>query len=852
MPKLTIDHREIEVPQGTKVLEAAERLGIMIPRFCYHAALGSVGACRVCGVMFLDGPVKGVEMSCMTDAQDGMVVSTDHPEAQAFRKYVIEWLMLHHPLDCPVCDEGGHCLLQDETVSGGHGIRRYQGPKRTYYDQYLGIFVQHEMNRCIQCWRCRRFYQDFTGYRDLGAMQIGNRIYFGRYQDGPLESPFSGNLIDICPTGVYTDKPARFKGRRWDFERSPTLCLHCSLGCNATGSARYREMMRLEARLNQAVNRYFICDRGRFGFFYVNVPDRPRKARIGDQEVSWGESVKAAADRLGRIIQDSGPAAVACLGSARSSLETQGGLMLFCRVLGWQAPAFFVNPGLEDKVKTAVSRLDARLAVSMRDIEKADFVLVLGADPVNEAPMLALALRQAWRAQGTVAVLDPRPVFLPFEFEHLPLKPAELEPACRALVKGAIDSDAAGKLDAQARKFFEALPEDYTGAGENPGEHLHAIAAGLARSRRPVMVCGTDIVPETTPGLAADLTLLLRAAGKEAGLFYLLPGPNAFGAGLLSLPPAAEEGETGAQDTPRAAADFSALLESMESGDLKALILAEADPFWSFPDRERLARALEKLELLLVLDYLPSPAAKKAHVFLPTLAVFERTGSSFINQEGRLQWASPVHFGGIPIAQISPDQHPPRTFLNYVPGGDPKTGGETLAELAGALGRHLPFSGPDLWDWLARNQNPVLGRAGEATGHPEGLRLVPEEQTSRDFSASPAGGQSPAGALELLLVDATFGAEELASYSTFIQQVEERPQLTLHTRDAERLGLASGDLVSLDLPGGALIVALQVTGNQAPGVAVLPRHRRLEWRKLASWPLLLADGAIRKAEGVTP
>ena len=189
MPKLIIDSREIEVPQGTNVLEAAERLGIMVPRFCYHPALGSVGACRMCAVKFLEGRVKGVEMSCMVAAEDGMVVSTTHPDAMDYRKYVIEWLMLDHPLDCPVCDEGGHCLLQDETVSGGHGIRRFLGPKRTYQDQDLGLFVQHEMNRCIQCWRCRRFYQEYAGYRDLGALQIGRRTYFGRFTRRPPGKP---------------------------------------------------------------------------------------------------------------------------------------------------------------------------------------------------------------------------------------------------------------------------------------------------------------------------------------------------------------------------------------------------------------------------------------------------------------------------------------------------------------------------------------------------------------------------------------------------------------------------------------------------------------------------------------
>jgi NADH-quinone oxidoreductase subunit G len=242
MPTLTIDNRKIDVPAGTKVIEAAERLGIMIPRFCFHPALGSVGACRVCAVAFKEGPIKGIQMSCMIDAQAGMVVSTTDAEAVDFRRHVIEFLMLNHPHDCPVCDEGGHCLLQDLTVAGGHGLRRYRGLKRTHNNQDLGPLVQHEMNRCIQCYRCSRYYQEFTGYRDLGVTGIGSRVYFGRSAPGVLESPFAGNLIDICPTGVYTDKPSRYVGRRWDFQRQPSVCIHCSLGCNLVASARYRQI----------------------------------------------------------------------------------------------------------------------------------------------------------------------------------------------------------------------------------------------------------------------------------------------------------------------------------------------------------------------------------------------------------------------------------------------------------------------------------------------------------------------------------------------------------------------------------------------------------------------------------
>ncbi|MEJ2672021.1 MAG: NADH-quinone oxidoreductase subunit NuoG [Deltaproteobacteria bacterium] len=862
MPKLTIDNREIEVPEGTNVLEAAEKLGIMIPRFCYHPALGSIGACRVCAVMFLEGPVKGLEISCMTAAKDGMVVSTTHPEAVEFRRYVIEWLMLNHPLDCPVCDEGGHCLLQDTTVSGGHSIRRYLGPKRTYHNQDLGLFVMHEMNRCIQCWRCRRFYQDFAGYRDLGAMGIGNRTYFGRFQDGPLESPFAGNLIDVCPTGVYVDKPSRYKGRRWNFERGPSLCIHCSLGCNLVGSARYREMVRLEARLHEAVNGYFICDRGRYGFYYANHADRPRTARLRDQEVPWDEALAAAADGLKRISEAHGPSAVACLGSPRNSLEAQGALKLYCRTHGWRDPQFFWDPGLERKVRTAVARLDERLAVSLRGLETADFILALGADPINEAPMLALALRQAARQGGRIVVLDPRPVFLSCDFTHLALAPGGLEAGLGALVKGALTPEQIAGLPEPARKFFDALPDQYPG-DPNLAEPLGTLAQDLQHSKNPVVVCGADIVRETTPAFAADAALLLQAAGKQAGLFYLLPGANAFGAGLILAPESPEAaaqrpaarwpwGAAGLGEPlgPGQPADNAeAILEAIDQGEIKALVLVENDPLWESYDEERVAWALDKLELLVVLDYLPSPTARRAHVLLPTLPLFERTPAVFVNQEGRAQTAPPVLLGGMPLSQMSPELHPPRDYLNYVPGGEPLTPAEIFRELTQAATRLQTMGQVNLWDWLARG-NPVFSRLAALDAHPEGLRLLPEASSQSDFAASLQPPETPpAGQVELLLVDWTFGTEELAAYSDILQEAEALPELALHPQDAEKSGLRDGNRAALHLPKGSFAVKVKVTAAMAPGVAVLPRHRRLDWRKLSKMPVYLTPEHIDKVQG---
>jgi NADH-quinone oxidoreductase subunit G len=829
MPNLIIDDIRIEVPEGTKVLEAAERLGIMIPRFCFHPALGSVGACRVCAVKFVEGPVKGIAMSCMEDARDGMVISTTDPEVVNFRKYVIEWLMLNHPHDCPVCDEGGHCLLQDQTVSGGHGIRRYLGKKRTYHDQNIGPFVQHEMNRCIHCFRCRRFYQEFSGYRDLGAMQIGNRMYFGRFTDGSLESPFSGNLIDVCPTGVYTDKPARFKGRRWDFERAPSVCLHCSLGCNTTGSARYREIVRQEARVNERVNGYFICDRGRFGFGYTHHPDRPRSPQVAETEVPWDAGIKAAAAAMSRV----GPA-VACLGSTRSSLETQAALKRLCRLQGWPDPRFFPDPAMADKVKKAVSRLNSHMAMSMEDIEKADFILAVGADPLSEAPMLALAMRQAYRRGATVAIIDPRPLSLPFDFDHLAVAHGHLGLCLRVLTKKAVSRKALEGLGPEALKYYDALPVSYP-SDPRLEDRLTEIGQKLQACQRPVIVCGTDIVRATTPALAADLALVMSAMTKGAGLFYILPGPNAFGAALLSPP-----------EEP------ASLLQSIEKGDIKCLLLVDCDLFRHFPDHQNLERTLDHLECLIVMDYLPSKTVQQANIFLPTTTVFEGVASSFVNQEGRLQVASPVHAGGTPMALISEGKHPPRNFLHDIPGGEPKSPPDIFKDLSIAVsGQGDGMCGKDLRTWLAR-EDPAFSNILSADPPAEGQRLIPEEDFIADFSLletiTPEAIIPPEDHLLLLLVDQTFGSEELSAYSNVIQQVEKPPQLTMHREDAGRLGLSDGDKVSLLLDEVSVKLELKLSETMAPGVMVLPRHRQLFQQGMTNRQMTIPTTSIKRFE----
>jgi NADH-quinone oxidoreductase subunit G len=402
MPKLTIDNIEVEVPAGTNVLEAAKKIGVVIPHFCYHPALGSVGACRLCAMKFLEGPVKGIQMSCMIPAQDGMVVSTGDPDAVRMRSLVIEWLMANHPHDCPVCDEGGECLLQDYTVAGGHGIRRYTGKKRTFIPQYLGEFIEHEMNRCIECYRCVRFYQDYAGGGDFGVLGSARRVYFGRFADGALESPFSGNLVDICPTGVFTDKTARFRARYWDYEMAPSVCPHCSLGCTTTPAARYRELLKTMARRNDAVNGWFICDRGRFSNRSVNDPARPRKPLVDGREAGWDEALDALVIRLGEIIELYGPRSIALIGSARLSMEAAVLLPRLAELLETDALCFFTDGAEAERASAAAAAAETGISASMAEVREADCIAVDACDLLEEGPMMALAVRQAWRSGAKV------------------------------------------------------------------------------------------------------------------------------------------------------------------------------------------------------------------------------------------------------------------------------------------------------------------------------------------------------------------------------------------------------------------------------------------------------------------
>lgn len=770
MPTLTIDNQTVTIPDGTNVLEAAKRLGIVIPHFCYHEALGAVGACRLCAMKFEEGPVKGIQMSCMVPAQDGMVISTVDADAQELRASVIEWLMLNHPHDCPVCDEGGECQLQDMTIAGGHGIRRYRGTKRTWQNQNLGPFIEQEMNRCIQCYRCVRTYQDYCGGDDFGVMGSRNRIFYGRFQEGKLDSPFSGNLADVCPTGVFTDKTYRFRSRIWDLEEAHSICPHCSLGCAVIPGSRYRELQRIRAGVNSQTNGFFICDRGRFGYGHVNHNDRPRAPRLQGAETTWPKALQQARQRLADIAGKFGPEAVAMLGSPRASLESLALLKVWSDQLGG---ARFCTEPLPHRDRAA-RQLTASLGQrgrSLEEIRHSDLLVLVGSDPLNEAPVLGLAIRQAVRNGARVIIFDPRPVELPCDYQQIAAGVDQL-PAVLAHLAG---------------EQKTALPEPL----RNELDQLHN---QLQAAVSPILCGGVDILGDT------GVQRLAKAAETlDCGLFVTLGGANSFGAALL------------AGDGP----DANTLCEEMLAGKIRALVCLETDPLLDGPTR--VARALGKLEFLLVLDNLPNRLSRQADVFLPTTAIAESAGT-LVNNEGRMLPFSSTFKPGLPIAVTGAGSHPPRTFAPTTVGSQPRPAWSILGQL-----REKNQSLETIRRKLEGRDKRFAGLCLVGTTN-DGLRVTGAgcpAATSEVAFPQPL----PKASLPLLVVEKLFGTELLSCLSPALNSVVPEAQVLLHPDTAEKLGLSDSETIHLQTELESFNLTLKLDERMAPELLIAPRLR---------------------------
>ncbi|UVL58178.1 NADH-quinone oxidoreductase subunit NuoG [Pseudomonas sp. B21-035] len=882
MATIHVDGKELEVNGADNLLQACLSLGLDIPYFCWHPALGSVGACRQCAVkQYTDeNDTRGrIVMSCMTPATDGSWISIEDEEAKVFRASVVEWLMTNHPHDCPVCEEGGHCHLQDMTVMTGHNERRYRFTKRTHQNQELGPFIAHEMNRCIACYRCVRYYKDYAGGTDLGVFGAHDNVYFGRVEDGTLESEFSGNLTEVCPTGVFTDKTHSERyNRKWDMQFAPSICHGCSSGCNISPGERYGELRRIENRFNGSVNQYFLCDRGRFGYGYVNREDRPRQPLLADgTKLSLDAALDKAADMLrGRNIVG--------IGSPRASLESNYGLR---ELVG--AEHFYSGMEAAElaRVRLALQVLnDSPLPVpTLRDMEDHDAVFVLGEDLTQTAARVALALRQSVKGKAE-AMADAMRV-QPW------LDAAVKNIGQHAMYPLFIASLAETKLDDVAEECVHAAPDDLARIGfavahaidpSAPAvDGLDAEALALAKriadalvaANRPLVVAGTSLASNALIEAAANIAKALKLREKNGSLSLVVPEANSLGLAMLG-------GES-----------IDAALNAVIEGKADAIVVLEND-LYSRVAAAKVDAALAAAKVVIVADHQKTATTDRAHLVLPA-ATFAEGDGTLVSLEGRAQrffqvfdptyldssilvhegwrwmhalratllnkpvdWTQLDHVTSA-CAAVAPQLS---GIVNAAPSASFRIKGMKLAReplrysgrtaMRANISVHEPRTPQDKDTAFAfsmegysgsaepRSQVPFAWSPGwnspqawnkfqdEVGGHlragDPGTRLIETQGDKLNWFASVPAAFAPArGTWQAVPFYHLFGSEENSSRAAPVQERIPEAYVALAKSEADRLGVNDGALLSLNVAGVTLRLPLRINEELGAGLVALPK-----------------------------
>ncbi|MDH2426817.1 NADH-quinone oxidoreductase subunit G [Sphaerisporangium sp. TRM90804] len=615
MVSLTIDGFQIAVPKGTLLIRAAELLGIQIPRFCDHPLLEPVGACRQC-LVTIEGMPKPAA-SCTIVCTEGMVVQTQltSPVAEKAQRGVMELLLMNHPLDCPVCDKGGECPLQNQAMSNGQGETRFQEEKRTFEKPIpLSTEVLLDRERCVQCARCIRFADEIAGDPLIDFFERGAAEQVGVADGEPFQSYFSGNTIQICPVGALTGAAYRFRARPFDLVSTPSACEHCASGCELRTDHRRGRVTRRLAGDDPQVNEEWNCDKGRWAFAYTNAPDRLRSPLVRDETghlrpASWPEALTAAAEGLARARGRAG-----VLVGGRVTVEDAYAYAKFARVaLGTNDVDFRARPMSDEEAEFLAHAVAGKgIEVSYADLEKAPAVLLAGFEPEEESPIVHLRLRKAWRKRGL-------PVFAiaPFATQSLAKMGGTL---IRALP--GTEAEAIGELISGSTPSAEALRRP--GAIILVGERLATSHGALSAVLRLSAATG------------ARLAWVPRRAGErgaiEAGA---LPGLLPIGRPVSDEAARAEVARawnvSAVPQTP--GRDTAGILAAALEGDIDALVVGGVDPY-DLPDPEAALAALENTPFIVSLEIRASAVTDRADVVLPVAAVSEKSGT-FVDWEGR-------------------------------------------------------------------------------------------------------------------------------------------------------------------------------------------------------------------------
>jgi NADH-quinone oxidoreductase subunit G len=621
--KVTIDGFEITVPKGTLVIRAAEQLGIEIPRFCEHPLLDPVGACRQC-LVHIEGQPKP-PASCTTTCTDGMVVHTQltSPVAEKAQRGVMEQLLVNHPLDCPMCDKGGECPLQNQAMTAGQGETRFHGVKRTFPKPIpLSAQVLLDRERCIQCTRCTRFTEQIAGDVLIELFERGPQEQIGTADGVPFDSYFSGNTVQICPVGALTGASYRFRARPFDLVSTPSVCEHCASGCRQRTDHRRGAVTRRLAGNDPQVNEEWNCDKGRWAFTYATQPDRLASPLVRDPDgvlrpASWPVAIAAAAAGLLAERERAG-----VLTGGRLTLEDSYAYAKFARLaLASNDIDMRARPNSPEETEFLAARVAGRSSgVTYQALEQATAVLLAGFEPQDESPIVFLRLRKAARA-GHLAVYSLAALAGPglsrMSGTLLPTRPGE---EAEALDRLADVTDLG--LDEAGRAAARALREP--GAVILAGERLAEVPGALTAAARLAQATG------------ARLAWMPRRAGErgaiEAGaLPVVLPG----GRPVTDQAARAEVARAwGVASLPRdPGRDTAQILAAATAGDIGALLVAGVDP-GDLPDPAAALEALEATRFVVSMELRVSAVTDRADVVLPVAAVAEKEGT-FVNWEGR-------------------------------------------------------------------------------------------------------------------------------------------------------------------------------------------------------------------------
>ena len=578
MPKLTIDGREIEVEPGLTVLQACESAGVEIPRFCYHERLSIAGNCRMCLVM-MQGSPKPIA-SCAMPAAEGMVIHTNTPEVHKLRKGVMEFLLINHPLDCPICDQGGECDLQDQALAYGFDRGRYAENKRAVRDKYMGPLIKTVMTRCIHCTRCIRFASEVAGVGELGATSRGEHMEVGTYLDAALTSELSGNLIDLCPVGALTSKPYAFAARPWELTKTESVDVMDAVGSNVRIDTRGNEVMRVLPRINEDINEEWISDKTRFACDGLRLQrlDRPYVREDGKlKPATWQEAFAA----IARGIDGIAGSQMAAIAGDLVDCESMIALEDLMAALG--------SPNIDCRQDGAPLQASPRSSylfnTTIAGIDSAGACLLVGTNPRVEAPIINARLRERYRMGGfPIGMIGPA-ADLTYKYEHLGDDPHLLE-----------------RVAAGDHPFADVLknatkPMLIVGMGALARDDGAAV---LAAARQVVENLGLVDASTGWNGFNVLHTAAARVGGMDLGF---LPGE-------------------GGRST-------AGIFDGAEKGEIKMVYLLGADEI----DASRLGEAF-----VVYQGHHGDAGAHRADVILPGAAYTEKNGT-YVNTEGRVQSA---------------------------------------------------------------------------------------------------------------------------------------------------------------------------------------------------------------------